>query len=137
MADVVVDASVWVSRFVTRDPHHLAAAGWLAGATAADDLLASPALVLAEVAGPIGRMTGKPGLARRAVTQLLRIRGFRLVAVDHELANGAARLAGDLRLRGADAVYVALARRLGVSLVTLDGEQIERGAAVIDVRRPG
>ena len=137
MADVVVDASVWVSRFVARDPHHLTASRWLADATLAGGLLAAPALVLPEVAGPIGRLTGRPGLAQRAVRQLLRIPGVRIVAVDHELADRAARLAGDLRLRGADAVYVALARRLGLPLVTLDGEQMERGAAVVDVRRPG
>jgi predicted nucleic acid-binding protein len=136
VADVVVDASVWVSRFVTHDAHHLSAARWLAAAALAGGLLVAPALVLPEVAGPIGRMTGRPGLARRAVRQLLRIHGVRIVAVDHELAAAAARLAGDRRLRGADAVYVALARRLGLPLLTLDGEQMERGAAVIDVRRP-
>ena len=137
MADVVVDASVWVSRFVTHDPHHAASVQWLAETTATDGTLAAPTLLLPEVAGPIARITGKPGLGRRAVARLLGVPGVRIVTMDPELADGAARLAADLRLRGADAVYVALARRLGLPLVTLDGEQLERAASVVSVRRPG
>jgi predicted nucleic acid-binding protein len=136
VADVVVDASVWISRLVTTDPHHAASARWLAETTATDGLLAAPALVLPEVAGPIARLTGSSRLARRAVSRILRIRGLRIVAIDQELAHGAAPLAADLRLRGADAVYVALASRLRVPLVTLDREQLERGGGVVDVRRP-
>ena len=67
---------------------------------------------------------------------MLGIGGVRLVAVDRQLADGAARLAARLRLRGADAVYVALAERLDLPLVTLDSQQLERGGSVIDVRRP-
>jgi len=136
VADAVVDASVWVSRFVPRDPHHAASTRWLAGTTSAEGLLAAPALLLPEVTGPIARVTGSARLAHRAVAQILRIRGVRIVALDRELAHDAARLAADLRLRGADAVYVALAQRLGIPLVTLDGEQLDRGAAVVEVRRP-
>jgi predicted nucleic acid-binding protein len=58
VADAVIDASVWVSRFVTHDPHHAASARWLATTTASEGLLAAPTLVLPEVAGPIARITG-------------------------------------------------------------------------------
>ena len=136
MADAVIDASVWVSRFVTHDPNHAASARWLATTTASEGLLAAPTLVLPEVAGPIARITGSARLAQRVVARMLRIGGVRLVAVDRQLADGAARLAARLSLRGADAVYVALAERLDLPLVTLDSQQLERGGSVIDVRRP-
>jgi predicted nucleic acid-binding protein len=54
-----------------------------------------------------------------------------MVAVDAELAEAAARVAGDLRLRGADSVYVALAKQLSLELVTWDLEQASRASVVI------
>jgi predicted nucleic acid-binding protein len=56
---------------------------------------------------------------------------LRLLAVDDTLAEASARLAADLGLRGADAVYVALAARLSARLVTWDREQSRRSAARI------
>ena len=47
----------------------------------------------------------------------------------------AARLAGDLRLRAADAVYVAVARTAG-ALITLDTELRERAASEVAVQSP-
>lgn len=42
----------------------------------------------------------------------------------------------DRALRGADAVYVAVARRAGCTLVTLDREQRERAAPVVRTLTP-
>ncbi len=67
---------------------------------------------------------------------LSRLPALRIVAVDSELAEAAARLAGDQRLRGADAVYVALAKRLSLPLVTWDLEQVSRASEVIHARAP-
>lgn len=125
-----------MSRFVTHDAHHAASAHWLREAAAGQSLLAAPTLLLPEVAGPIARITGSARLARRAVALLMGVAGLRIVTVDRHLADGAARLASDLRLRGADAIYVALAARLSLALITLDREQLDRAAAVVDVRRP-
>jgi hypothetical protein len=46
-------------------------------------------------------------------------------------AQEAAELAADYALRGADAVYVAVARRHNYTLVSLDREQRERAAAIV------
>jgi len=45
-------------------------------------------------------------------------------------------LAAEHRIRGCDAVYVALARQLDMPLITLDRQQLERGAAVVATRVP-
>ena len=41
-----------------------------------------------------------------------------------------------LRLRGADATYVAVAQRLDLPLITWDREQLERASRLITVRSP-
>lgn len=133
---VVVDASVWVSRLVPQDVHHLASRRWLEQVIADGRLLVAPILLLGEVAGAISRRTGEPEHAHRAVESLLRIPGLRLVSVDPQLGRAAARLAADLRLRGSDAVYVAVAHQLGLPLVTWDLEQRERARPVIVTHTP-
>lgn len=132
----VVDASVWVSRFVSGDVHHQPSREWLAGLVEEGASVAAPALLLAEVAGAIARRTDRSELAVQALSLLERLPGIRLVPIEMELAQLAGRLAAELGLRGADATYVSLAHRLGVPLVTWDREQRERSATAINVRTP-
>jgi predicted nucleic acid-binding protein len=133
VGDVVVDASVWVSALVARDRHHERSRAWLNRQAGEAALTVTPALALPEIAGAISRRTGQATLATRAVSWLLRLPTLRLVPVDHRLADDAASLAGRLRLRGADATYVAVAYRLGVPLVTWDDEQRQRAAPLVTV----
>ncbi len=137
MSDVVVDASVWVSRLVAGDVHHGRCQAWGQTQSEQGGLLIAPVLVLAEIAGAISRRTGQPELAEAAVAQVQRLPGLRLVPLDANLAKLAAGLAGRHSLRGADAVYVAAAQRLQVPLVTLDDEQLRRGRAVVTTLEPG
>lgn len=82
----------------------------------------------------LGLRPGGPPLARdRAARQILRLPSLRLAILDAELAERAAGLAADRALRGADAVYVAVAARLGLPLVTLDPEQRRRADGVVEV----
>jgi predicted nucleic acid-binding protein len=59
-----------------------------------------------------------------------------LVPLDSTLAEVAAEIAGQHRLRGSDAVYAAVALRFGALLVTLDREQRERVAGFVDAQYP-
>jgi predicted nucleic acid-binding protein len=61
----------------------------------------------------------------------------RWVLLDFELANEAAEIGANHRLRGADAVYAAVARRHKATLVTLDRQQLERLPPLLEVRTPG
>lgn len=132
----VADASVWVSALVAGEADHAASRAWLERRAQAERLVVGPSLLLPEVAAAISRRTGRPQLGHRAVSTLLRWPGLRIVAVDEELAQQAAQWAADLGLRGADAVYVAVASRIEVPLVTWDREQLERGRRVVSVMRP-
>lgn len=136
MADVVVDASVWLSRLVASDVHHGHTRRWLEREDRTGGLFVTPALALPEVSGAIGRRTRRPRLAHEAVRRLLGLPNLRVVALDAELAEHASALAAELALRGADAVYVALAERLDLALVTWDREQRMRAARSIGVIAP-
>ena len=129
----VVDASVWVSRFLPADIHHGPSYRWMSAQVAQGEPLAAPLLVLAEVAGAMVRRTRSSELGAQAVFLMQQLPNARLVPIDTELAQLGARLAAELRLRGADALYVALARRLGAPLVTWDQEQRERGGQLVTV----
>ena len=134
---IVVDASVWVSRLLHRDVNHAASRRWLIEQVGSGRPLVGPSLVIPEVAGAISRRTARPNLGHRAVRLLLRVPDLRLVPLDHELAVTAAELAASLGLRGADAIYVAIAQVLGLALVTWDTEQQERGGRIVRVQTPG
>ena len=136
MSDVVVDASVWVSRLVTGDVHHARCEIWFREQAASGGVLAAPVFVLAEVAGAISRRTGQRTLARQAIGLLQKLPSLRLVSLDVPLGSLAAQLAADQPLRGADALYVAIALRLGLPLITLDAEQLRRAEAVITMISP-
>lgn len=124
-----------MSALVAGDVHHAVSRSWLEQ-RAADQLLVAPSLLLPEVASAVSRATSRPLLARRAVRLLSRLPALRIVAVDAALAEAAARLAGDQRLRGADSVYVALAKQLSLPLVTWDLEQASRASEVIHAGAP-
>ncbi len=90
----------------------------------------------AEVAAAITRATDNESLAESVVANLARS-PINFVAVDQELAAEAANIAIRQRVRGCDAIYMALAARLGRPLVTLDGEQLSRSGPAAEARRPG
>lgn len=62
--------------------------------------------------------------------------GLRLVPIDAGLARVASDAAADYLLRGADAVYAALAHVLNLPLVTLDAEMDRRAAGIVRVVAP-
>ena len=133
---MVVDASVVVSRLVAHDVRHEASRRWLTRHVAGGGLVIAPTLLLPEVAGAVARRTAEPRLARRAVDAVLRLPALRPVPVDDVLARMAAKLAAQLRVRGADAIYIAVAATLQLPLVTWDVEQRDRAARLVEVFVP-
>jgi len=72
----------------------------------------------------------------RTVSLVQRLPNMRLLLVDSRFARFSADLAAELRLRGADALYVALASRMGVPLVTWDSQQLQRGSFAANTVTP-
>lgn len=130
---IVVDASVWVSRLVPKDVFHRTVKTWMEKQRSEGVIFLSPALLLPETAGAISRCTSDPRLARNAIDSLTHLPRLRLVELDQPLIQDAARLAANLGLHGTDSFYVAVAARLNLPLVTLNGDQTTMAASVVSV----
>lgn len=133
---VVVDASVYVSMLKHEEPGHAASQKWYNLALASGTPLAAPLPFLAEVSGAISRSTGDTDLAQDVIVQVQALGVIELIPINEVLGSRAAEIAAKYRLRGCDALYVAVAEQLGAELVSLDQEQLERGTAVIPTRPP-
>jgi predicted nucleic acid-binding protein len=123
---MVIDASVWVAAVLARDTHHDDAAALLRRLVEEGITVATPLLALAEVAGAIARQTDDPELAEKITGFLHTQPWIQFVPLTDDLAIEAATIAARQRLRGADAVYVALAAQRSLNLITLDREMRER-----------
>lgn len=132
----VIDASIYVALVNAHESDHSSSWAWFEQAKTAQEPVIAPVILLAEVAAALSRGIGDPVLAHRVVGQLLRSSVVELTPVTAALAKRAAAIAADHRIRGCDAVYVALAEQLNDHLITLDQQQLERGAAVVTVRKP-
>jgi len=133
---MIVDASVWVASVLDKDAHHDVSLAFLHRFVMERQIATVPLLVWAEIAGAVARRTGDTDRGMKVaklITAKIWVRG---VPLDASLANESTRLAARLRLRGADAVYVALAVACREPLLTLDAEMLERASGVAETFTP-
>jgi predicted nucleic acid-binding protein len=132
----VIDASVHVADARPQEPHHAQARALLARVAAEDHPVYLPEIVLAEVAAAISRGLRRIDLAAALVAALRRVPQFQFVPVDSALGDLAAEIAAQYRIRGCDAVYVALAQQRAATLITLDRQQRDRVPPHVIARSP-
>ncbi len=132
----VVDASVWVSRFVLDDANHEISQAWIEDQLAGAVDLFEPALLFPELAGSVARRTRQRDLAIAAMSALESLENVRTLSLHADLWWRAGTIAASLRLGGADAVYIAVAEMTEASLVTWDGQQRTRGANLVPTATP-
>ena len=94
------------------------------------------ALQRSDLAAAVGRGRDDTDLARAFAATLTDLAHVVWVPLDRTLAEQAAGVAAQHRLRGSDAVYAAVALRFGSSLITLDREQRARLADAVTARYP-
>jgi predicted nucleic acid-binding protein len=131
-----IDASVWVNSFDSREPEHVHSRQTLDILRRERIPIFLPTLVLVEVAGAVSRTRHEPQMARDLAIALGRLPSVVFVPLDESLAQEAVALAAAHGLRGADAVYVAVAARMGCRLVTLDREQLARTGGIVVTETP-
>lgn len=136
IATYTVDASVFLNAFNPYEPGHDTSHPLLALFQERAIPIIVPSLLRPEVSAAIIRGREDADLARRFTHALERLPHIVWVPLDNTLARQSADLAASCRLRGSDAVYVAVALRFGSALVTLDREQRERAAGVISSYYP-
>jgi len=117
---------------VPSDPNHAVSRRLLARIDQRDVPIVQPTLATAEIAGALARQLQDSRTASNLAIALGRARNVTQQVLDRALAEAAADLAAQYRLRGADAVYVAVALRFGSRLVTLDVEQRTRARSLVD-----
>lgn len=98
--------------------------------------LLSPTLLLLEVAAAIARVLDDADMALALTRGIQALPRQLWIPLDTDITEMAARLCAQSRLRGADAVYAAVARRYGATLITRDHQQLERLAALVRVLTP-
>lgn len=119
-----IDASVFVASVRYDEPGYPVSREFLREAQAYE--IHCPALVLTECAAAIARQTDDPTLAEELVCIIEDFPGINFVSLDHPLARKASKIALMNRLRGADAVYAAVATVFDAVLISWDQEMLKR-----------
>ncbi len=127
---------MWVNAFDRQEPGHLISRQFLEAVQRQGLSIVVPNLVLAEVAGAIGRTRRTPAQAQAFAVALSRLPHVTVRVLDEVCALHALTLAAQQGLRGADAVYAAVAHDAGSTLVTLDNEHLTRLVNLLPVCTP-
>jgi predicted nucleic acid-binding protein len=131
-----IDASVFVNAFNLHESGHAASRQLLEAIQERADPVLVPALLIPEVASAVARATGDTAGAVEYATAMADLPSLTVIPLTMPTARHAASLAATHRLRGADAIYLAVAQRYGTTLVSRDAEQRSRGAAMAPCQTP-
>ncbi len=130
MKNVTIDANIWIAALIEDESSHAVCKKVLQSARARSCVLNTPTLAEVEVAATIARVYGERDCAIAAGRCVRNFPGTFLREVDTELAQRAAGIAAECRLRGADSIYVATAQKTDSVLVTCDKELLTRVKSV-------
>ncbi len=133
---LTLDANIWVGALDEHDPASKTCRACLLRAADKSARLFSPLLLPVEVAATIGRKTRNARQGRLAAEWVRGFNGHAWQPLSEECAETAERFAATFFLRGADAVYVAVAHLSDAVLLTYDTEVIERASKVVRVMTP-
>jgi predicted nucleic acid-binding protein len=136
MSAYTIDASVHINALNVREDGSQESQEFLARVEQEHLEIICPTLLVVEVAAALSRALGD---YEKGLTFALAVRdlpNLMLAPLDEPLADLAAELAARHHLRGADAVYAAVAQRHGAALVTNDRQQLERLEGILPVVRP-
>jgi predicted nucleic acid-binding protein len=131
-----LDANIYARDIDPNDPHYDDCHALLERLKHGDQRVIVPTLLLAELAASISRVRRDPIRARITIEALQSLPFLTFIDLDRALGHAAAEIAADRAVKGADAVYIAVARLYGCTLVTLDQEQARRAAPIVTVMTP-
>ncbi len=133
---VNIDANIFVSARARSELNYSASDLFLNKIVVSAIEVRCPTLVLPETAAAIARPGGTLAFAQAAVLQIQIFPYLSLIELTEDRARRSVDVALACRLRGADAVYVAVAQEFGTTLVTWDTEVLARGTQAISVMTP-
>ena len=132
----VVDTSVFIADVQPHEIHHAEAYTFLEKARIENWQLYAPTILLAEIGAALSRGANNTTLAYQIIRKWQQSPFLHHIPIDHALSRIAADIAIRQRIRGCDAVYVALAQHLGFALVTLDRQQHDRVSPSVSTYTP-
>jgi predicted nucleic acid-binding protein len=133
---LTVDANVFTAAARPAEPHFTQSRAMVIELRRRAIEIVCPTLTISELIAAIARATGDCPLALRVARQFSRLPGLSLIALDEPLSWVAGQLAATNRLRGADAVYLAVAQQSNTTLVTWDNEMLQRSGKVVPTLTP-
>ena len=131
-----IDTSVWVNAYSPAEAGHAASRSFLDALFSTTHPVFVPTLLPVELAGAIARVRGDSQLATGIARAMFQLSTIRWVALNDEVAQRALQIAADHRLRGADAIYAAVALAHNCELVSLDQEHLTRLTTVVRTSTP-
>jgi predicted nucleic acid-binding protein len=131
-----IDASVFLNAFLPAESGSETSKELLAQLQSQAIPIVAPVLLLPEIAAVLSRGQSNSELARQFAGSMQRLPHLILIPIDRTLARQALDIAATHRLRGSDAVYAAVAQRFACPLVTLDREQHDRAAGLLQTFYP-
>ena len=131
-----IDASVHISALNPTEADSATSQAFLALVRQQRLPLFCPTLLLVEVAAAVARAFDDTDRAVALADALRDLPNQTLVPLDEALADRAVALAATARLRGADAIYAAVAQQYGTKLITLDHQQLDRLAPLVSTALP-
>jgi predicted nucleic acid-binding protein len=133
---ITVDSSVFVSAARPSEPGFQDCTTFLAWVRQGQPRLFLATLVLVETAAALSRTGSREDISQQYALAIGQLPNAVLVALDEGLARQAGAFGARHKLRGADAVFLATASIFAAELVTLDMEQLERGAKIVQALTP-
>ena len=131
-----IDASVLVSAIRIHERDSKSCIALLEKILTEETIVYLPEIALVEIVSAMVRATGNATFARSIAKAFRSLSNYVFLPVDRELADFTTEIIMRTNLRSGDAMYVAVAAIYRVPLVTLDREQLERGALFVETRLP-
>jgi predicted nucleic acid-binding protein len=128
-----LDASVIVSAIIPGEPHHDTSRKLLDRLLEMENPFFEPTLLLPEMAGALRRGLPSDRKIHELLDTVMKISMVTWVSLSTSFAVEASDLAARIGLRGADAVYVTVARQYSSVLVTEDRLQSDKAKSLVTV----
>jgi predicted nucleic acid-binding protein len=133
---ITLDASVWINSISPSEPGHDASRRFVDHVVAAELAVIVPTILRVEIAATFARAGNYAASVKEAVERFAAFRFVRWIPLDEYMTGKASDMAASHRLRGADAIYAAVASEFNCTLVSLDNEHLARLVGVLDVVTP-
>lgn len=133
---LTIDANVFVSSSSIADKSSAESEEFLRRVGQKGLKIYCPTLLLPEIASAIIRPTSDINAAKITLASVENFPNITFVPLTEQRSQATVQIALTYRLRGADAVYAAVAQEYGTTLITWDQELLTRGVAAVPTLTP-